>query len=199
MIKTDKVLVVEGRYDKNKLKQIFDAVILKTDGFAIFKDKEKQKLISRLANERGIVIVTDSDSAGFQIRNFLKGMIPNDKIQHVYIPDIYGKERRKSAPGKEGKLGVEGMDEDVLLQAFEKAGITANKSGSAPKRPITKADLFELGLSGRKGSKEKRAALLKRLDLPEKMSPSAMLDILNIFTNIDKLAAEVAQLDKENT
>ena len=174
------VIVVEGRYDKNTLSQIVDAVIIETSGFGIFNDAQKQKLLRTMAQARGLVVLTDSDGAGFVIRNFIKGCVDPACVKHAYIPDVYGKERRKAAPSKEGKLGVEGMRPQVLLDALIRAGATVDERPAAESAArITKADMYKCGLSGGTGSREKRAALIKRLDLPEKLSADALLDVLN--------------------
>lgn len=180
MISVKEVIVVEGRYDRNTLSQVFDAVIVETSGFGVFNDREKLALLRRLAEARGLVVLTDSDGAGFVIRNFLKGAIDPALVKQAYIPDIAGRERRKRAPSKEGKLGVEGMKPEVLIEALRRAGATLG--GEEPARRaggIAKATLYELGLSGGPGSAEKRRALLKELDLPEKLSANALLDVLN--------------------
>ena len=180
MIQVKEAIIVEGKYDKIRLSNFIDGLIITTDGFGIFKDKEKQRLIRQLAETRGILVLTDSDGAGFVIRRFLKGSVPPDRVKHAYIPDIYGKERRKNAPSKEGKLGVEGMCPEILLEALQRAGATF-EDGAEAERParITKADLYARGLSGREGSRENRLSLLRRLNLPERMSADAMLDVLN--------------------
>ena len=176
------VIVVEGRYDKNALKQVVNATVVETGGFGVFNDKERLVLLRRLAAQRGLIVFTDSDGAGFVIRNFLKGAIPKERIKHAYIPDVYGKERRKSAPGKEGKLGVEGMTPEILISALERAGATFENEDAGEKRaPLTKADLYELGLTGGTGSAALRAKLLKKLSLPEHMTANAMLEALNIL------------------
>ena len=183
MKKVREVIVVEGRYDKNTLSQTVDATILSTEGFAVFHNSEKLALLRRLAEERGLILLTDSDGAGFVIRNYLKGALPKDRVKQAYIPDIDGKERRKRAPGKEGKLGVEGMRPEVLLEALRKAGATFEDGDAAPEKgePITKADLFALGLTGGKDSAEKRRTLLKRLALPEHLTTNALLEVLNLL------------------
>ncbi len=182
MVKVREVIVVEGRYDKNTLLQLVDATVLETHGFGIFKDKEQLSLLRRAAEKRGLIVLTDSDGAGFVIRNYLKGAIPGNLVKHAYIPDIPGKERRKAAPGKEGKLGVEGMEPEVLLEALRRAGATLEgETPSEPRTPITKTDLYDLGLTGGPDSKAKRLALLKQLNLPEHMSANAMLEALNIL------------------
>ncbi len=178
MLKIDEVIVVEGRYDKNTLSQVVDALILETGGFSIFNDRQKQKLLRTLADERGLVVLTDSDGAGFMIRNFIRGCVDPARVKHAYIPDVYGKERRKSAPSKEGKLGVEGMSPEVLLEALSRAGVEVN-TGLEMRDAITKADLYARGLSGKEGSAQKRKQLLERLDLPEKLTADGLLDILN--------------------
>lgn len=152
MIKINQAVVVEGRYDKIKLSSILDTVIIETNGFGIFKDKEKQALIRLLAEKRGIIVLTDSDGAGFKIRSFISGIVPPDRVTHVYTPDIFGKERRKERPSKEGKLGVEGIETRILLEALKKSGVTVEEGEKeeAPKRLITSADFYEDGLSGGK-------------------------------------------------
>ena len=184
------VIVVEGRYDKNVLKQVVDATVVETGGFGVFNSKERLSLLRRLAAERGLIVLTDSDGAGFVIRNFLKGAIPKERVKHAYIPDIYGKERRKAAPGKEGKLGVEGMEPQVLLDVLERAGATFEGGERTElRRPITKAELYELGLTGTPDSTVRRAALLKKLGLPERMTTNAMLEALNILYDREELTA----------
>ena len=166
------VVVVEGRYDKNALKQAVDAVVVETGGFGVFRDRERLALLRRLAAERGLILLTDSDGAGFVIRNFLKGAIPRDRLKQAYIPDVYGKERRKAAPGREGKLGVEGMSPQVLLQALERAGATFEDApaGGREAEAVTKGDFYRLGLTGGPDSGAKRAALLGRRGRPGPMS-----------------------------
>ena len=187
MLRIREAIVVEGRYDKNTLSQLVDTVIIETSGFGIFKDKERLALLRRLAEKRGLIVLTDPDGAGFVIRGHLRGSLPPDRVKHAYVPDIYGKERRKRQGGKEGKLGVEGMRPEVLEAALRRAGATfLDEEGerAAPAgRPITKADFVALGLSGGPGAAEKRRALLQRLELPEHLSPNAMLEVLNaLFT-----------------
>ncbi|MCI9037468.1 MAG: DUF4093 domain-containing protein [Oscillospiraceae bacterium] len=184
------VVVVEGRYDKNALRQVVDATVVETRGFGVFNDKERLALLRRLAARRGLILLTDSDGAGFVIRNFLKGAIPKSQLKQAYIPDIYGKERRKAAPGREGKLGVEGMPPQILLQALERAGATFEDGDTSGERPpITKADFYELGLTGHPESGARRARLLARLGLPERMTCSAMLEAVNIVSSLDELRA----------
>ena len=176
MLTVKEAIIVEGKYDKNKLSNLVDAVILTTDGFGIFNDAEKREVISRLAEKRGVIILTDSDSAGFLIRNRLKGMLPSERVKHAYIPDICGKERRKSARSKEGLLGVEGMTGEILEKCLLLAGATA---GERTDEPLTKADLFEMGLSGGENAAKKREALLKALELPARLSVNALLPVIN--------------------
>lgn len=173
------VIVVEGRYDKNSLSQVVDAVIIETSGFGIFNNIQKQKLLRKMAESRGLVVLTDSDGAGFVIRNFIKSCVDPALVKHAYIPDIYGKEKRKLSPSKEGKLGVEGMRPEILLEALRRAGATIDNEESAVRAKISKADMFAKGLSGKDGSKERRAALIRQLDLPEHMTADALLDFLN--------------------
>lgn len=187
-IRVKEAIIVEGRYDKNTLSQIFDAVIIETSGFGIFSDSEKLSLIRKLAEKRGVIILTDGDGAGFMIRNYLKGAISENNIKHAYIPDIKGKERRKRAASSEEKLGVEGMKAEVLIEALRRAGATIDDSPSSeiPKY-ITKADLYSLGLSGTTGSAEKRRELASKLGLPEKISANAMLDVLNALYSAEEI------------
>ena len=174
------VRVVEGRYDKNTLSQVVDAVIIETSGFGIFNDAEKRKLLQTMAEARGLIVLTDSDGAGFVIRNYIKGCVDPKLVKHAYIPDIYGKERRKSAPSREGKLGVEGMKPQVLLDALIRAGATFDDEENKKTAPrISKADMYARGLSGREGSAEKRARLIKQLGLPERLTADGLLDVLN--------------------
>ena len=174
------IIVVEGRYDKNTLSQVVDAVIIETSGFGIFNDAEKRKLLQTMAEARGLIVLTDSDGAGFVIRNYIKGCVDPKLVKHAYIPDIYGKERRKSAPSREGKLGVEGMKPQVLLNALIRAGATFDDEENKKTAPrISKADMYARGLSGREGSAEKRAQLIKQLGLPERLTADGLLDVLN--------------------
>ena len=198
MVKVKEAILVEGRYDKNTLSQIVDAPILETDGFGIFKDKQKLALLRRVAQSRGLIVFTDSDGAGFVIRNHIKSAIPAKYLKHAYIPDIPGKERRKAAPGKEGKLGVEGMRPEIILQALRRAGATIEGECSCVSREITKQDLMELGLSGGANASFLRSRLLKKLDLPEHMSPNAMLQALNLLYNLEELTDIVSDLEKND-
>ena len=194
MVKIREAIVVEGRYDKNTLSQIVDAPILETSGFGIFKDKQQMALLRRIAETRGLIVFTDSDGAGFVIRNHIKSAIPGKYLKHAYIPDVYGKERRKVAPGKEGKLGVEGMKTQVLIDALRRAGATVEGESTVSCHQISKQDLMELGLSGGADASAKRLALLKKLDLPEHMSANAMLQALNLLYNLDELNELVREL-----
>ena len=180
------VIVVEGRYDKNALSQVVDATILETKGFGIFKDKAMAAFLRRLAAERGLILLTDSDGAGFVIRSHLRGILPPEQVKHAYIPDIHGKERRKRQPGKEGKLGVEGMPPAVLLQALERAGATFEDTETTKRSgpPITKADLMACGLAG-SGSVARRGTLLKQLDLPEHLTANGLLEALNLLYSLE--------------
>ncbi len=198
MVRIREAIVVEGRYDKNTLSQIVDAPILETSGFGIMKDRAQLSLLRQVAKKRGLIVFTDSDGAGFVIRNFLKSAIPPEQLKHAYIPDIYGKERRKTAPGKEGKLGVEGMKREVLLEALRRAGATIEGEELPPMQCITKQDLMELGLSGGKDSSEKRRKLLRALELPEHMSSNAMLQALNLLTTPEQLRMTLTALEKDN-
>ncbi len=199
MIKTDRAVIVEGRYDKIKLNNILDAQIIETGGFSIFNDGEKRAFIKRLAETKGIIIITDSDAAGFKIRNYIKNFSKNGDIINVYIPDILGKEKRKNTYSKERKLGVEGMDDSVLLDAFEKAGITAENAKTPTdenRRLITKTDLYLDGLSGTDNSGEKRRKLLTLLSLPKRLSSSAMLGALNSFYTFEQYKQAVNSVEK---
>ena len=200
MIKLAQAIVVEGRYDKNTLSQILDAAIFVTNGFGIFHDSDQMRLLRTVAEKRGLVVLTDSDGAGFVIRSRLCSAIPPQYLLHAYIPDVYGKERRKSSPGKEGKLGVEGMKPEVLLSALRRAGATFLDEEASPdaeaatpvqlrqdSASITKTDLFELGLSGRSDSRERRQALQRRLGLPEHLSANALLNALNCILTKEEL------------
>lgn len=188
MIKIREAIVVEGRYDKNTLSQIVDAPILETSGFGIFKDKKQMALLRQIAQKRGLIVFTDSDGAGFVIRNHIKSAIPAKYLKHAYIPDIYGKERRKASAGKEGKLGVEGMSPTIIVEALRAAGATIEgENATSNTEKLTKLDLFYMGLSGNPDSKKKRTALLKMLDLPEHMSANAMLEALNLLYTKDEV------------
>lgn len=178
MIHTDRVIVVEGKYDKIKLKNLIDATIICTDGFRIYKDKELQTTLRTLAKKRGVAVLTDSDHAGFQIRGFLRSICGRENVVDVYIPDLYGKEKRKEKASKEGKLGVEGMSEEVLIQALSQAGIGVSFQ-QTPSEPITKMDLFDWGLSGKEDSAAKRKQITKELGLPEHLTTNALVTVLS--------------------
>lgn len=186
-VRVREVIVVEGKYDLNTLKQTVDATVVTTEGFGIFRQKEKLDLIARMAEGRGVIILTDSDGAGFVIRNHLKGCLDPALVKHAYIPDVPGKERRKDRASKEGKLGVEGMSPAVLLEALRRAGATLDDVSRDAAGKITKADLYALGLSGGPDSAQKRAELKRRLELPERLSPNALLDVLNALLTREEL------------
>lgn len=190
MVKIRQAIVVEGKYDQNTLSQLVDATIFQTRGFGVMHDKALLELLRKAARTTGLIIFTDSDGAGFVIRNFLKGALPKEGVLHAYIPDIPGKEKRKCAPGKEGLLGVEGMTKEILLSALENAG--ADLGGEAEKRPgdtITKFDLYTAGLSGKPDSAAKRAAFLEKLRFPAHMSANALLDALNLLYTREEFLA----------
>ena len=190
MVKIRQAIVVEGKYDQNTLSQLVDATIFQTRGFGVMHDKALLELLRKAAKMTGLIIFTDSDGAGFVIRNFLKGALPKEGVLHAYIPDIPGKEKRKRAPGKEGLLGVEGMTKEILLEALENAG--ADLGGEAAKKPgdtITKFDLYTAGLSGRPDSAAKRAAFLEKLRFPVHMSANALLDALNLLYTREEFLA----------
>ena len=180
MYRVKEAIVVEGRYDKNALSQVVDALILETSGFGVFNDKQKQRLLRVVAEKHGLIVLTDSDGAGFVIRNFIRSCVPPQQLKHAYIPEVYGKEKRKSSPSREGKLGVEGMRPQILLEALRRAGASMDGEEGLPgTQRISKADLYAKGLSGKSGSAQARQALLKSLALPQALSADAMLDVLN--------------------
>ena len=194
MIKIREAIVVEGRYDKNTLSQVVDAPIFQTNGFSIMKDPEQTELLRSVAKRRGLIVFTDSDGAGFVIRNYLKSAIPPEYLKHAYIPDMPGKEHRKRSPGKEGLLGVEGMRPDVIVECLKRAGATFVGEEGIYTSNITKVDLVELGLSGGKDSSRKRLALLKHLQLPAHMSANAMLQALNLLCSKEELTIVLQNL-----
>ncbi len=198
MLKIKEVIVVEGRYDKNMLSQIVDATILESYGFGIMKNKEQLSLLRRAAQSRGLIVFTDSDGAGFVIRNFLKSAIDPRLLKHAYIPDVPGKEKRKTSPGKEGLLGVEGMRPEVILDALRRAGATIDGEDAGRCCHITKQDLMDLRLSGSANSSILRKVLLKKLELPGHMSANAMLQALNLLYTLPQLQEIVAALELEN-
>lgn len=177
MLKIKEAVIVEGRYDKLKLSNLLDTLIVETNGFGIYKNKEKLAFIRKLARERGIIILTDSDHSGFQIRNYLSSGIPKEQVKHLYIPDVLGKEKRKDKPSEEGKLGVEGIDDATLMEIFKSNGIRADKVEKND--PVTNFDLYDLGFSGTDGAKQKKKKLLKALDLPEFLSTNSLLSYIN--------------------
>ena len=198
MRKIKEIIVVEGRYDKNALAQVVDATVITLGGFSVFNDKEKLAFLRRLAEKQGLIVLTDSDGAGFVIRNYLKGALPKELVKQAYIPDVHGKERRKRHAGKEGKLGVEGMKPEVLLEALARAGATfldGEGKSDPTKEPLTKADLFALDLTGGPDSAARRQALLKRLDLPEHLTANGMLEALNLL--YDRETLEQVMNDEE--
>ena len=198
MVKIKEAIVVEGRYDKNTLSQILDATILETSGFGIFKNKEQMALLRKVAEVRGLIVFTDADGAGFVIRNHIKSAIPGQYLKHAYTPDIMGKERRKSAPGKEGKLGVEGMTQDVILESLRRAGATfEGETAEKTAGEITKADLMDLGLYG-PGSNDRRAVLIKKLGFPEKISTNGFLQAVNLLYTKNELTTIVDKMENEN-
>ena len=199
MVRIKEAILVEGRYDKNTLSQIVDAPILETSGFGIFKDKKQMALLRQVAEKRGLIVFTDSDGAGFVIRNHVKSAISGKFLKHAYIPDIPGKEKRKAVPGKEGKLGVEGMSREIILESLRRAGATIEGEGaSVAAHAITKQDLMTLGLSGGQDASAKRLALLRKLNLPEHMSANAMLQALNLLYTLEELTNLVETMESDN-
>lgn len=184
MIKVKEAVIVEGKYDKIKLSNILDGLIVEINGFGIYKDKNRMKFIRKLAEERGIIIITDSDHSGFQLRNFIASSVGKDKVKHIYIPDVYGKEKRKDKPSKEGKIGVEGISDDVLRELFEKGGVVCLDANSENR--ITNYDLFEAGLSGAPNATQNKKKLLKKLNLPEFLSTNSLLFYLNSVMTRDE-------------
>lgn len=195
MIKVKQAVIVEGKYDKIKLSSIIDGLIITTNGFSIFKDKEKTALIRRLAENQGIIILTDSDSAGFKIRNYIRGCTQKGKITNIYIPDIFGKEKRKVVPSKEGKLGVEGVSADILKDAFEKAGIVSENTEKSRRDEITRIMLYDDMLMGKEGSEAKRKKLLKRLSLPEMLSVTCLLEVLNSMYSLNEYKNALKEIE----
>ena len=194
MLKTDKVIVVEGKYDAIRLANIVDAAILRTEGFGVFKDKEKQELLRTLGEKRGLLVLTDGDSAGMLIRNYIRNIVPAEQITDVYVPDLFGKEKRKDKPSKEGKLGVEGIPDDILIEALKKAGVTEEgdvRPAVSNERLITRMDFYRDGLAGGPNSKAKRLALQSALGLPERMTGKQLLRIINMMVSYDEYRALV--------
>lgn len=196
MLKIKEAIVVEGVYDQNKINQLVDATVITTNGFRIYKDKKKIEMIRRFAATTGIIIFTDSDRAGFQIRNYIKNLVGNKNVKHAYIPDIKGKERRKAVPSKEGFLGVEGVSDDIIVEALKNAGVTEQKLPDGI-RLICKADLFADGLSGGADSKILREKLLKNLELPSRISANMLLDVLNGLYGYEEYKKMVSDLKKD--
>ncbi len=194
MIKLDKAIIVEGKYDKIRLSGFIDAVIIETDGFRIFSDNEKKALIRRLAKTNGIIVMTDSDAAGFKIRNYIRNIAADGEIINVYIPDIFGKEKRKTEPSKEGKLGVEGLSEEILRNAMEKAGVYHTQTENSSKRQVTVTDLFDDGLTGTANSRERKYKLLSILGLPSRMSNSQLLKLINTFMSYEDYKKAVEEI-----
>lgn len=192
MITLDMPVIVEGKYDKIKLSSFLDAVIIETDGFRIFSDNEKKALIRYLAQTKGIIVLTDSDAAGFRIRNYIRNIAADGRVINVYIPDVFGKEKRKPEPSKEGKLGVEGLSPAVLMKALEQAGVTTHTEKPTNARPVTTADLFADGFTGSENAKENKYRLLRELGLPARLSNAQLLQLINTFMTYDdyKKAAE---------
>lgn len=191
MIKLDMPIIVEGKYDKIKLSSLFDTAIITTDGFGIFKDRQKAELIRTLSEKSGVIVLTDSDSAGGIIRSYLKNIIGEEKIHHVFLPEIKGKERRKNAPSREGLLGVEGVSPDIILKAFERflpqeSAASQQETGNHPE-PITAAFFMECGLSGTENSAARRAYLLSRLGIPNAVSPSTLRRVLERVTTREEI------------
>lgn len=198
MVKIKEAILVEGRYDKNTLSQIVDAPILETNGFGIFKDKKQMALLRRVAEKRGLIVFTDADGAGFVIRNHVKSAIAGKYLKHAYTPDVFGKERRKDKAGREGKLGVEGMKPEIILEALRRAGATIEGENAPAGQTITKQDMMALGLSGGADASAKRLSLLKELNLPEHMSANALLQALNLLFSLDELTTIVEKLENEH-
>lgn len=198
MISVREVIVVEGRYDKNTLSQVVDATIMQTDGFGLFSDREKLGLLRALAKKRGIIVLTDSDSAGFLIRNHIKSAVSEGVVLHAYIPDIAGRERRKKSASKEGLLGVEGMRPEVIIEALRRAGATFGDNDGAvlQHKTITKADFYTLGLAGA-DSGARRAALKKKLGLPLRLTANGLLDVINVMYDRDEFIKLAENLPNE--
>lgn len=197
MVRIKEAIIVEGRYDVNKVRQLVDTVVIATGGFSIFNDKEKLKMIRRIAEQRGVLILTDSDGAGFVIRNYLKGALPKERVHHAYIPQIAGKEKRKTHSSKEGTLGVEGVPDEVILETLRRAGATVVDGEQNEKPQITKADFYEWGLSGRSGSTERRQELLKALNLPKHITANALLEFINAVADYDEVLGIIERLNGE--
>lgn len=194
MYKIKESIIVEGVYDKIKISRFIDGVIITTHGFSVFKNSNLLNSIKKMAAETGVVILTDPDSAGFKIRNFIKQALPPEQVRHAYVPDVHGKEKRKKIAGKEGLIGVEGIDDDIIIDALRKSGCTLDGDKESPRigRSITKSDMFRLGLSGGEGSRELRDKLACEIGLPAKISANMLLDVINRLLNYDELC-EIVQ------
>ena len=198
MIKIKQAVIVEGRYDKIKLSGILDTLIIETEGFGIFSDKQKQNLIRYLAEKRGIIVLTDSDSAGFRIRSFISNITRGENVTDVFIPDVFGKEKRKEKESREGKIGVEGIENSVILEALQKAGVFCEQEEADPdKREISRTDFFEDGISGKKDSSTLRKRLAKSLNLPERISASSLLRIINMYMTYDEYKKAVEDIKRQ--
>lgn len=197
MITIREAVIVEGKYDKMRISALFDTAVIETGGFRVFADKEKRAVIRSLAKARGIVVLTDSDGAGFVIRNYLKGIVGADELYQAYIPEIHGKERRKDAPSKEGLLGVEGMTDEIIIDAVLKSGVHVESGGERERNVITKSDFYELGLTGREGSAHLREALLNKLGFPRYMTTGAMISALSLLYTKEQLAQMTEELKEK--
>lgn len=197
MYKIKETVIVEGMYDKIKLSRFIDGIIITTGGFSVFKNEKLKSTIKKLAEETGVVILTDSDSAGFKIRNYIKQMLPEEAVRHAYVPDVHGKEKRKRIAGKEGLLGVEGISDDIIIDALRKAGCTLDGDKESPRvgRAITKADMYRLGLSGTEGSTDKRNALARELGIPANISANMLLDVINRLVTYEELCEIIQNID----
>ncbi len=199
MIKIKEAIIVEGKYDKMRVAALFDTAVIETGGFRVFRDKEKRAVIRELARARGVILLTDSDGAGLVIRNHLKGAAESGSVKQAYVPEIHGKERRKSEPSKQGLLGVEGMTDEIIVNAVLKSGATVCGEDAPKENEITKADMFELGLSGRENSAALRSELLKKLGFPQYMTANALLAALKMICTKEQLAAEIEKINRRNT
>ena len=197
MIKIKEAIICEGKYDKIRLSGIFDTVIITTDGFGIFKDPEKKALIRLLAERQGIVILTDSDGAGQLIRKYLEKLVPKDRVKNLYLPELQGKEKRKTSPSAAGLLGVEGTDNEIILAAAKRAGILSEITEKEGKK-ISKTDLFNLGISGGEGSEEKRKSLLSYLKLPTVLTANSLLEVINSLYSYEEFLSEAEKWNRES-
>ena len=197
MITLDRPVIVEGKYDKQKLSAVLNTTIITTNGFRIFNDREKRALIRRLAENNGIFVLTDADGAGLVIRNLLRGCVPKEKITHLYIPAVAGKERRKAAPSREGLLGVEGIDTDTLTRIFAPFAVDATAQDTSHRNAVSKADFYAAGLSGGEGSAVRRARLAQKLRLPPHMSANALLEAVNLLYSKEAYEEALAALEED--